>query len=296
MGNIFAGIGIVVWGLGATAVGIRPALAEEPLPPAGPAARLAQAIDELAPSLPEGAPPRGRGPSATPPVGKPGETEAEAAGSREGHSTVAMLAPTGNTPPAGTVSVSSVEVVFVGVSVSPTRWLSLSAMTLPSVLGEGFVGGIQGKLQVYRSPKFRAALHAISFYENIAGSTLVAGVGGAATSCVDPQCTSFFNLYLGAGVLRDAPLDRGLDWRRGTAISFAMAARLSERSRLLLELGAGTFIDDDERGDGLLGLYGIRLTTRHAACDFGFALPLTALEAIAYFPLGIPVLRLSLRT
>lgn len=296
MGNVFARVGILVWGLVATAAGIRPALAEEPLPPAGPAARPAQVIDELAPSLPEGAPPLGQGPSATPPVGKPGQAEAEAARSGEGHSTVAMLAPTGNTPPAGTVSVHSVEVVFVGVSVSPTRWLSLSATTLPFVLGEGFIGGIQGKLQVYRSPKFRAALHATSFYEDIEGSTLVAGVGGAVTSCVDPQCASFFNVYLGAGVLRDAPQYGGLDWRRGAGLSFSMASRVSERSRLLLELGVGTSLDDDEPGDGVLGLYGIRLSTRHAACDFGFALPLTALEAIAYFPLGVPVLRLSLRT
>ena len=209
------------------------------------------------------------------------------------HTSNVFLAPTAVTPAAGTLSLHSYELVSLGVTGSPTDWLSLSG----SSVGQGgrFNWVVSGKLQFYRGERSSAALHGagLSF-----GGTMRAQVAGAVvTSCMDVRCASFVNSYLGVVRWRDAG---DLDARRsasrfnGVVLAVGAVSRFSERGRFFTELGTGGALTGEPAvGSGMLALWGLRFSGQRAGLDVGMAHPLV--KDAGLLVLGLPILRATVR-
>jgi len=180
------------------------------------------------------------------------------------------LAPTALTAPAGTLALSDVELAMISASYAVTDRLAVSAgATLP--VGSQRGAGATAKLQLVRHGRLRVAAHGMVAHTWTSGErgpseTITLGdLGGAATVCIDPGCRSHVSGYLGAGMVHDAGTSGVLVG--GATVTFA----LGRITRAVFELDRGAGHD---RARGMLGWYGLRLTSSSIALDLGLAQPL----------------------
>jgi hypothetical protein len=218
------------------------------------------------------------------------------------------VAPTALTEPAGTWSFSDFQLFLVSLAYSPTDQISLSATTmLPITSGVPFWLLLNGKIQVVKSGNLRVALQgALSFMsvkdENIdsmgnttsdRSSLTAAVIGGAATYCLDAECRSAVNAYVGAGFARQSESAVPL------LLSGSVAFGVSKHVKLLLEADTGYIAGDiNEFADGFLGWYGVRFTSKIIGVDLGFAYPVCdGCEDITdEIPMGFPFVGFTYRS
>jgi len=119
------------------------------------------------------------------------------------------LAPDGATPtaltaPAGTWSFSDYELLLVSGSYAITDQVGLSLTTMIPVTDAFFWVMLSGKAQILKAGSVRLALQGGITYTSYDGGdttdSFTAGeVGGALTVCIDGECNSHLNGFLGAG-------------------------------------------------------------------------------------------------
>lgn len=202
--------------------------------------------------------------------------------------------PTALLPPQGTWSIDNYEIIFVGGSYALTDNLQLSgAAMVPMDEGGPELAFLSAKLGLLAVERFHLALQ---------GSTLLDRegrigrmgtlVGGVASLCMDRDCHSLLNGYVGAGfsILGDessVPL----------VLSASLVQRISPHVKLMLEVDSGLILNpiyDEDRG--IMVNYGLRITSRSIGVDLGLLRPICAeCGGHGEFPLGIPWLALSYR-
>lgn len=205
----------------------------------------------------------------------------------------AWVTPTALLPPGGTWSFNNYELLFVGGSYAFTDNFQLAGTTMvPVSTGQPLIIFLSAKLGLQASERLHFAVQ---------GSTLIASdddlnggaglLGGVATLCLDRDCHSLVNGYLGAGFsLEDSQSSVPL------VLSAALVQRISPRVKLVLEADSGLVVGDiNEVGEGVLGWYGVRFTSRNIGVDLGLVRPFCADCDLDVFPLGFPWLTFSYR-
>ncbi len=214
----------------------------------------------------------------------------------------AWLSPTALTPPAGTFSVQSSELLILGASYSFTDRFVVSANTLIPITSEmPLILLTTVKLKVADIGRFKFAAHANLNYvgnpdigedegDDSFGTALL---GGAATVCLDRDCHSLLNGYLGAGFL----LETGVDQNAVPFLaSVAWAQRLGRRVKLVVEADSGFVVGEvNDVGEGLLVWYGIRFTSSAIGVDLGLVKPACDDCDTDDLPLGLPWLNFTYR-
>ncbi len=204
-----------------------------------------------------------------------------------------LLAPTALTPPAGSFSFTNYEIFWMTASYSPTDNLQFTLGTaVPLASDMPFVGTLSAKLQLVKSNAVRLALHGTIGGGIESGSGGSAGlVGGVLTYCLDDQCLSHLNGYVGAGFAVES----------SGAVPMVVAAsgvfRLTNRLRAVVEIDtayiAGEFASTS---NSFLANYALRFTGPNLGVDFGFMkLFVDGDDVLKEVPLGIPFLSFTYR-
>ena len=212
--------------------------------------------------------------------------------------------PTALTPPAGTWSFDDYELVLVGISYAVTDQFQVSATTMVPVTSDLYWGFLSAKLQILKAGNLRVAAQAgVAFVSekednfdamgnDITSSTLTSGgeVGAAATYCIDPDCYSHVDGFVGAAFAHQN------DSSVPVAFSAAFVARLGKHVRLVAEADtAHLFGRLNDQADGILGWYGVRFTSRSIGVDVGFAKPFCSDCSSSTFPIGFPIVAFAYR-
>lgn len=182
----------------------------------------------------------------------------------------AWFSPTALTPPEGSFSFTSTELLIGQVSYSPADTVQISATLLvPIVLSdEGFAGAGSIKLRLLTSGRLRLSAYGSLFYAQDAEAgdeDLIAGlVGGVASLCLDERCRSTLSAFGAASLVRgedaDLPVILTVSWIQGFA----------ERFKLVVEIdGAATSGEVDELSSFALLSGGMRLTYPTFAAELG---------------------------
>ncbi len=120
-----------------------------------------------------------------------------------------------------------------------------------------------------------------------------AQVALVASLCLDTECHSFLNGYIGGLVVLDSDADQT---SLPLIISAGITQRLTKRVKLLVEIDGGAVVGDyDAVGDGVLAWYGARFTGRNLAVNVGFAKPIIEDLDSDVLPLGFPWVSLTYR-
>ena len=230
-----------------------------------------------------------------PPVGyvQPANTTFERGVMEDANSDRALLMPTALTPPAGTFSFTNYEIFWMTASYSPTDNLQITAGTaVPLVADMPFVGTLSAKLQLAKTNTVRLALHGTIGGGVESGSGGSAGlVGGVLTYCLDAQCLSHLNGYVGAGITVES----------SAAVPMIIAAsgvfRLTNRLRAVVELDTAYVAGDfANTGNSFLANYALRFTGPNLGVDFGFIkLFVDGEDVLSEVPLGIPFVSFTYR-
>ncbi|HTE53242.1 MAG TPA: hypothetical protein VK698_20450 [Kofleriaceae bacterium] len=211
------------------------------------------------------------------------------------------LSPTALTAPAGTFSIQSTELLMIGASYSFTDRFVVSASTfLPITTDMPLILLTTLKLKVADRGRLKLAAHAnLGYFEGLGigeedddDDFGTAVVGGVATVCLDPECHSLFNAYLGAGFV----LQPGVDQSSVPFLaSAAWVQRLGGRVKLVLEANGGfTVGGTNDVAEGLLAWYGLRFTSSAIGVDLGLVKPLCS-ECDDGIALGLPWVSFSYR-
>jgi len=206
------------------------------------------------------------------------------------------LAPTALTAPAGTWSFSDYELLLVSGSYAITDQVGLSLTTMIPVTDQFFWVMLSGKAQILKAGSVRLALQGGITYTSYDGGdttdSFTAGeVGGALTVCIDAECNSHLNGFLGAGF---AQADQ-------SAVPFIAAGSLvmkvARRVKLVFEADTGFILGDiNETTDGFLFWYGLRFTSRNIGVDVGLMKPIIDGDTdTGSFPLGFPFVSFTYR-
>lgn len=181
------------------------------------------------------------------------------------------LSPTALTEPAGTWSFSDYELLLVGLSYAATDQVSISATTLlPIVEDMPFWLLVNGKAQIIKSGNARLAVQgAITHVRENGDGATAAVLGGALSYCLDPECHSLVNAYVGAGFAHEDQSAVPL------LLSGSLLYRLNKHVKLMLEADTGYIAGGgiDQAADGFLGWYGVRFTSKIIGVDLGFVKP-----------------------
>lgn len=181
----------------------------------------------------------------------------------------AWFAPTALTPPEGSMSFSSTELVILTGSYSPADTIQLSANALlPLVLDdEGFAGTAGVKLQLLRSGQLRFAGYGTLVYANSfdGDSDLIAGlVGGVVSLCIDRPCHSTLSAFAAASFAR------GDDSELPVVVSASWVQRFHEHIKLAVEIdGAYASGEIDELSSAAVITAGTRLVWPSLALELG---------------------------
>ena len=191
------------------------------------------------------------------------------------------LSPTALTAPAGTFSVQSLELLIIGASYSFTDRFVMSVNTLVPIADDmPLILLTTLKLKVADLGRVKLAAHAnLGYFDGLGigededdEDFGTAVVGGVATFCIDAECHSIFNAYLGAGFLIQPDVDQNSVPFLGSA---AWVQRLGGRVKLVLEANAGFTVGDvDQIAEGLLAWYGLRFTSSAIGVDLGLVKPI----------------------
>jgi hypothetical protein len=174
--------------------------------------------------------------------------------------------PTALAAPAGTATLSDLELLALSASYAFTDRLTMGiGLVLPSR-----AYSLDAKLQLVRSGRMRIAAHAMlaRFQDPVTeqtGMTTMGSVGGVVTLCITSSCRSHLSGYLGAGVGRN---ERNSALLAGAS---SLVLGISGRVKLAFELDEGLGVN---RMSGSLGWYGVRVTSKSIGLDLGFVTPL----------------------
>lgn len=262
---------------------VAPAPATPPPPPVYPAPAPPP------PAYPAAAPP----PPGVPPMEQPQSSVSQGIIDDAGSSGM-WIVPTALMAPAGTWTFEDNELIFVGGSYAISDKFAISAHTMIPLGQEVQPFTLSGKLGIVDSGKLRVAASA-TLFGVIGGDDAASagGFGGIASLCLDTQCHSFLNGYVGGLVVLDSDADQT---SLPLIISAGITQRLTKRVKLLVEVDGGAVVGDyDAVGDGVLAWYGARFTGRNLAVNVGFAKPIIEDLDNDVLPLGFPWVSLTYR-
>lgn len=229
-----------------------------------------------------------------PPAGEPAAASQIPAGIIEdANSSRVWLSPTALMAPAGTWSFDDYELFFIGGSYAITDQLQLSGVTLlPLVSGQPFIALVSAKLGLITRGRLHLAVQASTMLATGEADSLGAMVvGGAATLCLDADCHSIVNGYVATGfsLQEETPAFPVI-------VTASLVQRLSARVKLAVEIDSGLVLGEiNEVGDGFVGWYGLRFTSRNIGVDVGFVRPFAQGYEQEVLPLGIPWLNFTYR-
>lgn len=231
--------------------------------------------------------------SAPMPAAAAAESEVPAGILEDANSGRAWLTPTALLPPKGTWSFNSYELLLVGGSYAFTDNFQLSGTTvIPVASDQPLILFLSAKLGLQAAERLHFAVQGSTTLvtdeeESITGLL----VGGVATLCMDRDCHSVLNGYLGAGFSLE-----GDNSSVPMVLSASLVQRISSRVKLVLEADSGLIVGEiDDIGEGILGWYGLRFTSRNIGVDLGLVRPFCADCDLDVFPLGFPWLTFSYR-
>jgi len=225
------------------------------------------------------------------------EESPAATGASEGvlhdtNSGAVFVAPSALTSPQGTWTVQDTELFFIGASYALTDTFSLSAHTLvPIDPGEFQPYLLSGKVALINHGRLRLAAQAVlagalidTSDDNDTFSSLVAG--GAATYCLDSECHSYLNGYVGGGFLLDLSESQN---SVPLILSAGLVQKLSRHVKLAVEIDSGAVAGEyDAVADGILAFYGVRFTSTTIGVNAGLVRPFGKDVDLDVFPLGFP--------
>jgi hypothetical protein len=196
-----------------------------------------------------------------------------------------FLFPTGMTQPQGSFTYNNYDLALHGLTYGFTDRLQGSATILPTYLPEmPFIINLAVKGQVVRLERFHLALQGsvsvVSGHEDAKGFSAAV----LTSVCLSKDCASLAS----AGVL-SLFSDRSKSFV--LAYSGSLTQKLSESTKLLIEVNAASYYDHDDGFDTLPGIllnYGIRFHGRKFACDVGLMRPIVEDNDIDWPTLGIP--------
>lgn len=183
----------------------------------------------------------------------------------------AWFAPTALTPPAGSISVSSTEILILSGSWSPANTIQISVNSFLPVLFDdaAFAGTASVKMQLLRSPRLRVSGYALGLFadgvdndSNLFGGAL----GGVASFCLDERCDSLLSAFAAASFARggdnDLPVFLTASWIQ----------RIHPRIKLVFE-ALGTYLggEIDGVGSGALVTGGARFVNSFLAIELAVA-------------------------
>lgn len=184
-----------------------------------------------------------------------------------GHS---WLMPTALTEPAGTGSISDLELAGISASYAVTDRLAVGATIVLPNLGYD----LTAKFQLLKAGRLRIAAHGmLSYFQNrgtdAGGMATVGEAGGVATLCIDTICRSHLSGYLAAGV-------GGNHGTSGLLLgASSLALGIGKNVKAVFEIDKGASVGGDFM-NGAIGWVGLRLTTKTLSLDGGIATPLDA--------------------
>jgi hypothetical protein len=205
------------------------------------------------------------------------------------------LSPTALTEPAGTWSFTDYELLLVGLSYAATDTVSISANTLlPIVEDMPFYLLVNGKAQIVRSGNVRVALQGAVIHARFDGEGATAAVlGGALSYCIDPECHSLVNGYVGAGFAHEDQSAVPL------LVSGSLLYRINRHVKLMLEVDTGYIAGEiNSASDVFLGWYGVRFTSKIIGVDLGFVKPFCAgdTDCSGGLVMGVPFVSFTYRS
>jgi hypothetical protein len=235
---------------------------------------------------------------------QPAEAPAKApvvAGTDDAHAGHTWLAPTALTSPAGSWSISSVELLLIGGTYAITDRLEVGAMTfLPAGQFDGVaLGWGHAKMRVVDAGNVHGALRldgiytyeGMDHYEDVARSEAIAAASAVVTVCIDDACRS--HASASGGVVFAGASDDEVPF--AGALSTVIA--VSKRMKLVFELDAGYTANDPHATPyGVLAWAGVRLATPRLGIDLGVAKPICDNCVDDDFKLGIPFLAATYRS
>lgn len=286
------------------------AIAQAP-PPGEPAPSGAPGAEPAPPQPPPPAPPPAGPPPAvvSPPPAPAPATTVDKGTLEDANAGRAWLSPTALTPPAGTWSFEDFELFLIGVSYAVNDNLVITGTTMVPITSDLYWGFISAKAQVVKQGNVRVAIQGglvaaaakdtTTQYDamgNVIGemstTTTTSGgeVGAAATLCLDNDCFSHLDGFVGAAFAyqnnASVPVGFSASW----------VQRLGKRVRLVIEAdSAHLFGDISGQANGVLGWYGLRFTSRSIGADVGFVKPFCSDCSSDTFPMGFPVVGFSYR-
>ena len=204
----------------------------------------------------------------------------------------AWLAPTAHTQPKGSWSFSDHELFVVGLGYGVTDTLQVSASTVIPLTNDAvFVGMFSAKQQVYRQGRLRVAAHGVLTHANDgddSGTGITAGA--AATMCLDADCHSGINGYLGTAF---ALTDEGNQFP--ILLSASIVQKLNKHVKLVGEVDTG-FVPGEDFDDVYLGWYGVRFTSGAIGANVGFVKPFGPnVDTGDELPMGLPWVNFTYR-
>lgn len=226
------------------------------------------------PGDPTMAPPPPAAPMPPPPPGLPAEpvSNVDKGIVQDANAGRMWMAPTALTEPAGTWSFSDYELLLVGLSYAVTDTVSISANTLlPIVEDMPFWMLLNGKAQIVRSGNVRLAVQGALTHGRENGEGVTAGIlGGALSYCLDVDCHSLVNAYVGAGFAHEDQSAVPL------VMSGSLLYRVSKYVKIMLEADTLRIVGNDinQGVDGFLAWYGVRFTSKIIGVDLGFVKPI----------------------
>jgi hypothetical protein len=204
----------------------------------------------------------------------------------------AWLAPTAHTQPKGSWSFSDHELFVVGLGYGVTDKLQVSASTvIPLDSDMAFVGMFSAKQQVFKQGRVRIAAHGVLTHVNDnddSGTGITAGAAG--TICLDEECHSGINGYVGTAF---ALTDEGNQYP--VLLSVSVVQKLNKHVKLVGEVDTG-FVPGEDFEDVYLGWYGVRFTSGAIGANIGLVKPFgPSVDTEDALPLGLPWVNFTYR-
>ena len=208
-----------------------------------------------------------------------------------------ILYSTAETHPAGTFYFSDYEIILLQVGYAPTDNFQISLTGVPPlVTDQPYFFDITGKLNVLRTPRFRAALQFAGDVLVIpnsgpnVGSLFGVRAGAIGQVCFDSGCLS--SLTFNAGTLLNDKSNEVVP----IYLAAGLIAHLNDTVKLLVEPNYAVAVGNGsiDGPKGFLLNYGLRISGRQFGFDLAFVRPFG--DGSSSFVLGFPLISFTYRT